>query len=439
MKQLIGWMLLWSINVSAQIPDEVQQEVDLRVLHKHNPSIALAVYQDGQPSFYVKGWQNQQQQIPATIDTVYEIGSITKTFTGLLLAIMTEEKQTSLESTVEQYWEPPFKLKDAEEQPITLKQLSTHTSGLPRMPNNIAIFADDPYGTYDRKDLIEGIAAIQPGKAGSNYAYSNLAVGLLGETLANIGGLSYNELIQQKILNPLSLQATYLSWQDVPKDLLATGYMGNKPTHAWNFKALAGAGFLRSSITDLLAYGVAYIQQPESLKAAMDSATTTQYQQSKLRVGLGWHINDDIIWHNGGTAGFRSILLINPKANKVVAAITNHNQHDVEDLAIHLMDSTKPMRKLDFPVDIDSSQITAFIGRYEQPDSDLQIDIKVINKKLYFTAPKQPKQAMIYLGDDRFKLKLIDVIIKFNRDGENKIDSLTLHGWGQPQTYQKKE
>ncbi|MCB1581982.1 MAG: serine hydrolase domain-containing protein [Marinicella sp.] len=439
MKILSGLMLFWVMSVTAQIPVDVQQEVDLRIKHKHNPSIALAVFQGGHQSFYVKGWQNKEQQIPATVNTVYEIGSITKTFTGLLLAKLTEEGKVSLHDPVEQHWQQPFKLRDAAGEVITLKQLSTHTSGLPRLPDNLPLFADDPYATYDRDDLLKALSNIKPAIAGKNYAYSNLAVGLLGETLANAGGASYNELISKNIIQPLSLHSTYWSLQQVPEANLAQGYSVNKPTPAWNFKALAGAGALRSSITDLLAYGVAYLEQSDSLKKAMNIATTAHYQQDKLRVGLGWHINDDIIWHNGGTGGFRSILMINPKTQKVVAAITNHSQNDVEDLAIHLMDTAQPMHQLDFPVEIESTKLKEFESEYQQVENDSQITIKVIDDQLFFTAPKQPKQTMYYIGNDTFKFKMINVKIKFDRDDNGNIQALQLQGWGEPQTYLKKD
>lgn len=439
MKKLSVLLLFWVFNVSAEIPKDVKHEVDLRIKHGHNPSIALGMFEKGKTAFYVKGWQNKEQQIPATKDTVYEIGSITKTFTGLLLAVFVEEHKVGLDAAVDALWNHAFELKDHTGQPINLKQLSTHTSGLPRLPSGFPLFADDPYSTYDRAALIDVLVKMKPGQADQKYAYSNFAVGLLGETLAVISGTSFNDLVQQKIISPLSLKSTFVSLNDVPKQHLAIGYTGDKPNVPWSFKALAGAGSLRSSVADLLSYGAAYLQPEGILKDAMKLATETHYQQDKIRIGLGWHLNGDIIWHNGGTGGFRSIVLINPKKQKVVAAITNDGHHDVEDLAVHLMDKQQAMRALDFPQEIDADRLNEFTGHYQQPQTELQIDIKLIDDQLYFTAPNQPKQAMFYVGNDSFKFKMLDVKISFKRDTNKAIDSLVLHGWGEPQVYQKNE
>ncbi len=433
----IGLLLFWVLGASAQIPDAVKNQVELRIKHQYNPSIALGVYEDGHQSFFVKGWQNQQKQIPATEQTVYEIGSITKTFTGLLLAILAEEGKVQLDDPVELHWQQPFKLMDARGQAITLKQLSTHTSGLPRIPYNLPAFGNDPNADYGRDDLLAALRNIKPEEAGINHAYSNLAVGLLGETLANAGGQTYNQLIEQKIIQPLSLESTFMTLEDVPEQHLAVGYAGNRTASAWNFKALAGAGSIRSSISDLLAYGVAHINQPEQLENAMALATDTHFQKDKLRVGLGWHFNGDMMWHNGGTGGFRSMLVIDPKNKKVVAAITNNNQHDVEDIAMHLMNAEQVMREHDFPVEIAATELVEFAGDFKQANGDLQITMKISNDRLFFSAPKQPRQAMIYVGQDRFKFKMIDVKVNFIRDEKGEIQSLELHGWGDPQTYHK--
>ncbi|MFC3194957.1 serine hydrolase domain-containing protein [Marinicella sediminis] len=430
-------LLFWVASSHALIPAEVKQQAELRVTHQINPSIALAVYDQGLTDYHVSGWQDLENERQADTGTVYEIGSISKTFTGLLLARMATSSQLSIDDPVEQHWSELVQLRDANDQPITLKQLSTHTSGLPRVPNNMPVFGDDPYGSYDRQLMLEALQTIQPGSAGNRYAYSNLAVGLLGETLANIGRHSFNQLVESHILKPLNLRATYMTLDQVPQEHLAIGYSGQTSTSPWNFQALAGAGSIRSSITDLLAYGVAYLNPPEELSKAMDLATTIHYQQEQLKVGLGWHVRNGVYWHNGGTGGFRSMLMVDPQRGKVVAAITNNSRNDVEDLAIHLMDASQPMREYDFPVPITTDALKVFSGTFQQTGSDRQIVIKLLHDQLFFTAEKQPRQALIYVGDERFKFSMIDVRIQFNQDPQGVIESLDLHGWGEPQKYLK--
>jgi D-alanyl-D-alanine-carboxypeptidase/D-alanyl-D-alanine-endopeptidase len=437
MKLITALLLILTMGTRAAIPEAVKEQVKLRVQHQMNPSIALAVYDQGEVSHFVHGWQNKANNIKADEHTVYEIGSISKTFTGLLLASMATDGTLNIDDPVEQHWPAPFQLRDSSGTAITLQQLSSHVSGLPRLPGNMPLFADDPYAEYGRDDLLKGLADITPGKAGVHYAYSNLAVGLLGETLANAGGASFNALVEQRILQTLSLDATHMTLAAVPEDRLATGYGGEKPTAAWNFKALAGAGSIRSSITDLLAYGVAYLEPPAGLQQAMQLATKVHYQQDGLLVGLGWHVRNGVYWHNGGTGGFRSMLMIDPANGKVVAAITNSGKHDVEDLAIHLMDPSRQMRQHDFPVPIDATALAAYTGTFQQAEGDRQISFVIKDEQLFFTAKKQPRMGMVYVGEDRFTFKMTDVSIQFKASDNGDIEALELHGWGEPQPYRK--
>jgi CubicO group peptidase (beta-lactamase class C family) len=422
----------------AQIPDDIKHEVDLRVQHELNPSIVLGVYENGQLDFYTQGLQNKEKSIDASIDSVYEIGSVSKTFTALLLAQAVTMQKINLDDAVENTWSESFSLKDSDGQDITFKHLSTHTSGLPRMPNNINLFVSDPYANYTVDMLIAAVEAVKPSKAGVNYDYSNFAVGLLGETLARVNGKSFNELLTENIISPLNLSHTYTQINQVPANLLVQGYAGNSAAIAWNFQALAGAGSIRSSIKDLLTYGIAYLNPPsESMKKAMNLTLQTHYEKGDLTVGLGWHHNGGIWWHNGGTAGFRSIIMLDPVNQKVAAGITNHDKNDVEDLVAHLLDPTKPLRNHDFPVSIATDQLSQFTGQFYSTESNKTITIIQQNKQLFFTADKQPKHALTFIGNDRFKFNMIKVKIEFQKDQSDQVTSLSLMGWGKPQSYKK--
>ncbi len=438
MQKIILLMLFTCGMASAQIPADVIKEIDQRIEHGINPSIVVGVYDQGVMHFYTKGLQNKALNLHASENSVYEIGSISKTFTALLLAQKVQAKALTLDDAVQDFWPQPFKLEDNNHQAITFKQLSTHTSGLPRIPSNLSSFSNDPYADYDRETLLEGINKAKPVNAGETYAYSNFATGLLGETMAVIDQRPFNELVKTNILEPLDLKQTYMLLEEVPEAILAQGYMGNKPSNAWQFKALAGAGSIRSSIHDLVKYGVAHLNQPAgAMREAMDLATSSHYEQGRLRVGLGWHFNPNgVLWHNGGTGGFRSMLMIDPKQQKVVAAMTNHNTN-VDDIVIHMMDPNQAMKQHDFPVSIDVDQLTLYTGRFKQSETDKTIAIERRNDRLFFIAPKQPKYAMTYIGDDTFKLNLAKVKIQFKLNEQSHIESLELRGWGQPQVYEK--
>ncbi len=173
------------------------------------------------------------------------------------------------------------------------------------------------------------------------------------------------------------------------------------------------------------------------MREAMDLATSTHYEQGRLRVGLGWHFNPDgVLWHNGATAGFSSMLMIDPEQEKVVAALTNHNT-SVDDIVLHMMDPYQAMKQHDFPVSIDVDQLALYTGSFKQSETGKTIAVEQRNDRLFFIAPKQPKYAMTYIGDDTFKLNLAKVKLKFKHNGQSHIESLELKGWGQPQVYEK--
>ncbi len=432
------FLTVCSFATAAQIPQQVKTEIEQRVKHDINPSIVVGFYQNGQAEYYTAGLNNKQHSSQVTANSVYEIGSITKTFTSLLLAQMVADKKLKLNDAIQDYWPQPFSLLDANQQPITFKQLATHTSGLPRLPNNMMPFAKDPYATYDRSMLIKAVNTTKPGPAGNDYAYSNFAVGLLGETLALVENQSFNDLVQQNILKPMQLKQTYMLLEQVPEELLVQGYNGKKASNAWNFKALAAAGSIRSSIQDLLMYGVNHLTfNPEGLKPAMQLAMKTHFQNNNSTVGLGWHINDGIYWHNGGTGGFRSILMIDPINNKVAAGITNHNNHDVEDIVAYLMDPSRSMRQHDYPETIADEKLATFTGHFKHVDSDKMIHITHENQQLLFNAKGQKNQQLNYIGEDTFKFGIMKIKVKFTQDSQGNVSALSLMGWGKPQVYNK--
>jgi len=430
-------LLILSFLASAEIPQAVKTEINLRVEHDINPSIVVGLFENDQSYFYTRGLSNKESAQAVNNNSVYEIGSVTKTFTSLLLATLVQDKKIRLDDAIEDYWPKPFVLKDAKNQPITFKQLATHTSGLPRLPDNLMVLSQDPYANYDRKQLIEAIKNTKPAVAGTQYAYSNFAVGLLGETLSQIENQSFDTLIERSIIKPLGLNHTYMQLAQVPEDLLVQGYAGKNPASAWNFKALAAAGSIRSSINDLLAYGAAYIHSNNELSQAMQLTLTPHYQNKSLSVGLGWHINKGIFWHNGGTQGFRSIIMLDPTNKRVAAGITNHNNNDVEDIVAHLIDPNNSMKTFDFPATLSDTDLLPFLGTFKQAGTDKIIHITRENHELIFNAKGQKDQVLNFIGEDAFKFGTMKIKVKFNKDNKNNIISLSLIGWGKAQVYEK--
>lgn len=435
------WLLMaLSLNVfAADVPENVQFEIQQRVKHDYNPGIAVAVYEQDQKAVHVHGWASKAQQKPLTPQSVFEIGSITKTMTALLLAEAVVQKKVSLDDHIDSVLPTELQLKSP--QAITLKQLATHSSGLPRLPSNQKnIFGKDPYADYQREDLLEAVSDQVVLQDQQHYAYSNFGVGLLGEALAILNQDSYQNLLQEHVFKPLNMNHSYADASMVPADLRVTGYAGKYEVSNWHFKALAGAGSVNSSIEDLLTFGIAILKadHPE-LKQAIELSKQVHYQERGVTLGLNWHINEGVLWHNGGTGGFRSMLMIDPKENKVVAAITNQAEHPVEDIAGHLMNSDNPMKSYDFPVEIDEAALQSYVGSFHNKTNDKTIQTSIKDGHLMLHFPKQPAYRLTYLGQNKFIMKLTKTRIRFESQSADAYDQLFFKAWGDEQLYQKVE
>jgi len=276
-------------------------------------------------------------------DSIFEIGSTTKTFTGLMLAQMVEQGKVKLDEPVRELLPPGTAVKpDGVE--ITLLDLATRRSGLPRFPTNIKFdAAENPYADYHAADLYaflgkNGVAKTRA--AGGLAAYSDLGFGLLGQALSNRAGISYPALLEEEIAGPLGLKDTTVSLSPEQQLRFLPGSSGadHRRAHALDFDALAGAGAIRSTAGDMLTYLEANLH-PESVKAVPGSAGSATISAALLlshefqgadiwpgmRIALAWlyQTNTGNYWHNGSTAGHSSYVFFNPKGDYAGVVLLN--------------------------------------------------------------------------------------------------------------------
>lgn len=274
-------------------------------------------------------------------DSVFEIGSISKTFTALILAQMVEQGKVRLDEPVRELLPPGAVAKPASGPEITLVDLSDQHSGLLRMPDNFhPADPKNPYADYDAKLLYEFVAkhgvALPPN---APFMYSNVGVGLLGQALANRANLAYPALLQAEVTGPLGMRDTAIALTPAMQARFIQGYDGNhQPAHAWDLLALAGAGGIRSTASDMLTYLEAQLH-PDHLPAAAladpDGKTLpaaiamTHVVHAEvgggMHIGLNWFRIDQTgsYWHNGGTGGYSSYALFNPEKDFAVIVLSN--------------------------------------------------------------------------------------------------------------------
>jgi D-alanyl-D-alanine-carboxypeptidase/D-alanyl-D-alanine-endopeptidase len=270
-------------------------------------------------------------------DSLYEIGSITKTFTGLILSQMILQGKVSLDEPIRKLL-PPGTVRRPQGPEIELVDLVTHQSGLPRLPDNFNPRDDaNPYIDYTQSDLYAFMAKRGVGKPkNAAFLYSNLGFGLLGQGLANAAGTSYPLLLKVEITEPLGLRDTAIALSEEQRGRFLQGYAAGQPVHSWEFDALAGCGAIRSSAGDMLTYLEiqlhpdmlpAFAQATlngKTLKKALVQAQTKRSNLGEGTMAFAWMSNSEFGYrHNGGTAGFTSFAFFNPKEDYAAVVLLN--------------------------------------------------------------------------------------------------------------------
>lgn len=273
------------------------------------------------------------KQLPDPKNTIFEIGSITKTFTSLLLADRVIQKQMNLKDPINNYLPTSIPNLAYSNIDITLEHLSNHTSGLPRLPANIFqgnVDPHDPYRHYTQDSLYLFLTNYKPAvPPGTKFSYSNLGAGLLGKILALDSHKTFEQLLTQNIFKPLEMDETKIELNANDSSRLATGYdEKSNPTALWNLGALQGSGAIRSTLDDMILYTKAQLGHRKTpLKRAIELTHQVTFQSKENIMGLGWRIEkyaDNIFFHHaGGTGGFRSFVGFDIKRQIGIVILSN--------------------------------------------------------------------------------------------------------------------
>lgn len=344
---------------TSVLPRNVVNSIEKRIDYGINPSIAIGVIDENGTHFFNFG-KKSAQGLPVDEHTIYEIGSITKTFTATLLANLVVEGKVNLSNPINQFLPADIRVPFAGPAEITLGNLSDHTSGLPRMPDNFhPANPNNPYADYSVEQMYAFITSYRPiREPGSDVEYSNLAQGLLGHLLALHAGLPYEDLMLQTIAAPLGMEQTKITLDQKMLHHLAVGHSQGAETENWDIPTLAGAGAIRSSTSDMLKFIAANLGYKETtLRPAMDLTHQARQQMTETaKIGLGWIISEgkkgDVIWHNGGTGGYRAFAGFVKESGKGVVILTNSSV-SIDDIGFHLLDPGSELKEIKRPVATD--------------------------------------------------------------------------------------
>jgi CubicO group peptidase (beta-lactamase class C family) len=375
--------------------------------------------------------------------TLFEIGSISKTFTGLLLADAVVRKEARLDQPVAELLPAGTTVPTRGGRAITLELLSTHRSGLPRLPANMApAKPTDPYADYDAKRLYAFLGSHALTRApGDSAEYSNLGAGLLGHALTlRARAPSWGALVRDRITGPLGMRETFV---DVPAShaaRVAVGHNGSRDTvPAWHLDALAGAGALRSSAADMLTFLAAQMDTSTGALAraiALGVAPRADFAPG-LRVALGWLVagraSTPIWWHNGGTGGFRSIAAFDP-ARKTAVVVLANSETSVDDIGLHLMDPSapivKPVRVPTVAVTVPTATLDRLVGRYPLMPA-LLLTVTREGDALFAQATGQPRFPLTPTAQNRYVFPAAGIELVFDLGETGPARQVTLLQGGQ--------
>jgi serine-type D-Ala-D-Ala carboxypeptidase/endopeptidase len=297
--------------------------------------IAVGVRHGGESAFVGRGRVGDDRPRRPDERTIFEIGSITKAFTATLLADLAREGVVALDDPVQRHL-PDGVVIPVRGRPITLADLASHTSGLPRLPKGFLRIAlrerANPYASYTAAQPHAAIAATKPRREpGRKLRYSNYGAGLLGHVLELRTGQSYEQLVAERITGPLGLTDTAIAVTAEKLGRFAQGHdRSGRATPYWDRPALAGAGALRSTVADLLRFLDAQTgDAPPGLAEAMRETQKPRATRNALSVGLGWftlpikELDRRVVWYDGGTGGFRSVAGFVDGGGTAVVVLSN--------------------------------------------------------------------------------------------------------------------
>ena len=378
---------------------------------------------------------------PLNGDTIFEIGSMTKVFTSLVLMDMVQKGEVALTDPVAKYLPASVKVPERNNKKITLQDLSTQSSGLPRMPTNFAP-KDllNPFADYTPELLYQFLSGYQLTRdIGAQYEYSNLGVGLLGHALTLRAGTSYEAMVRSRVLDPLEMNHTRVTLTPEMKARLAVGHAGLSVVPNWDIATLEGAGALRSSANDMLTFlaaNLGFVKTPLAAAMAAEMSIRRPTTIPDMQIAYAWHIQNkggnSIIWHNGGTGGYTTYMGFDPKTRAGVVVLTNlSGPPGPDDIGRHLLDASYPVQKVEplkehTEVTVDTKVFDNYVGSYQlAPNAIMAITRE--GDQLFSQLTGQGKIQIFPEGERRFFVKVVDAQLTFDTDAQGKGTQLTLH------------
>lgn len=443
-------ILITGISTGAGA-SEYQQLLQLlknQLEEKHQGvGISGAIVDKDQVEYFNLGLASKSAKRATASNQLFEIGSVSKTFTAIALASMVSEGKLKLADPVQKYLPDTVNLPIKNGKPITFLALANHSSGLPRLPGNLSPRDPlDPYADYTVEMMYDFLNDYTPvTEVGQVHEYSNLAVGLLGHTLALIDNTSYQKMITTRVLKPLKMTDTFV---EVPFNRLIGLTDGhdlqlNKTKH-WQLPTLAGAGAIKSTTQDMVRFLQANInRKPLAAALSLSQQDTADFDHHGNRIGLGWfsqkHANGSFIWHNGGTGGYRSFIGFDRQNSKGIVLMAN-SVYPLDKIGNAYLTGKLPklLAAASAAPAVGESQLEKLNGEYPLTQG-FALTITNRGSNLYVQGTGQPQLPLTAQSSTVFMMEAVQAKIVFDVDDNGNSQALTLFQGGQELKGKKKQ
>lgn len=419
-------------------PQEIRRTLSTYVESHPKTMIAMGAIRNGKATMYLMHGMRTAGSLNE--HTLFQIGSITKTFTATLLAQMVEDGEVQLNDPIQKYLPPGITAPTYKGKPITLGLLAEHRSGLPDVPPNLpSKNPSNPYDGFSTEMLYSAVRQVRLTRPpGAVYQYSNFGFGLLGQLLANRAHTSYEALVMQRILQPLGMNDTVVIGSKVTRKLLAPGFgYGGQPQVPWDLGALSGAGSIESSLHDMLVYlkvnfeapagpfgaAMAFAQQP---RAAEDQDDST---------GLGWdntiHVQAGWVYKAGGDSGYTSEITFNRRLRFGLVILANIADQDVDQIAAHVAFPESAAAPI--PWALVKKQVSPYSGTYFIASNYGHTALSIFKYKgqLYLATTESAPEQLAELRNGRYVWQSANATITFDRNLRGDVTGLTVFQNGQ--------
>lgn len=415
-----------SYQVSKGIPIAVENTMKDAVKNKHRIGISLAFVNE--QGIYFSNYGNFRLSDTSLIseESVFGVGSLSKIFTALVFADMVTNSEIKLQTPVNEYLPSSYQIPSSQNDTMRLEHLVTHTSGLPK---NLPVM-----DSYD--SLYKAVSEYSYSfNYGDTYIYSNIGMALLGNILEIESGKKLDQLVAEKITEPLQMHQTTYDLNKAKDFGLVTGHLEAKPIIEESKENL-NLGFiyggLYASTKDLSKLINAYLT--DSSTVLFSTLMQTQQKYEETDIGFGWKIKNyegaDIFYHGGEQPGYQSFLGFNKEQGiGVVLMVNSTSQDNIQDIAIHLLTNGEvPLPDFSFPkeVEIAPEYLNRYVGIYKSIDSPEEntFDISIQNGKLFCVERSSKgniiRESILYAKNEtEFYYKEIPLVAKFKTDNDS--------------------